>query len=154
MGFENPRVNKLQKRMIRNVVCAKYNAHTEPLFKSLDILKVEDMFNLQVLKFYYKHTHDKLPMYFKSMQFTPLADRHAHNTRHNDRIPSNYTRLHMSQNCVRNYVSKIIAKTPANIIEKINTHSLQGFANYIKKDYIASYVEICSIENCYVCGRT
>ncbi len=38
---------------------SKYNAHTEPLFKTL--LKIDDMLKLNELKFYYKYEHDKLP---------------------------------------------------------------------------------------------
>ena len=153
-GFENLRINKIQKKLIRIVACAKYNAHTEPLFKALDILTVNDMFNLQSLKFYYKHTKGYLPEYFKSMQFIPLANIHSHDTRNKHHIPANYTRLHMTQNCIRNYISKIVTKSPPNIIDKISTHSLHGFAIYIKKHFIASYTDTCIIENCYVCGRT
>ena len=36
------------------MTASKYNAHTEPLFKQLDIMKVEDSFELQCLKVYYK----------------------------------------------------------------------------------------------------
>ena len=32
----------------------KYNSHTEPLFKKLHMLKVEDIFKLNQLKFFYK----------------------------------------------------------------------------------------------------
>ena len=153
-GFDNSRIAKIQKKIIRNVVCAKYNAHTEPIFKALDILKVDDMFNLQALKFYYKHTNGKVPEYFKSMNFTSLAEIHAYDTRYNDHIPANYTRLSMTQNCIRNYISKIVTKTPPNIIEKVASHSLHGFAIYIKKHYLARYRDICTINDCYVCGRT
>ena len=152
-GFENSRINKIQKKLIRTVACAKYNAHTEPLFKALDILTVNDMFNLQALKFYYKHTKGNLPEYFKSMQFIPLANIHSHDTRNKHHIPANYTRLHMTQNCVRNYISKIVTKSPPNVIDKISTHSLHGFAIYIKKHYITNYIDTCIIENCYVSGR-
>ena len=29
------------------ISCSKYNAHTEPLFKSLNLLKVEDIFKIK-----------------------------------------------------------------------------------------------------------
>ena len=32
---------------------SRYNAHTEPLFKQLHLLKVKDIFNVQCLKFWY-----------------------------------------------------------------------------------------------------
>ena len=153
-GFESARISKVQKKIIRIIVCGKYNAHTEPIFKALEILNINDMFNLHALKFYYKYLNSKLPVYFLNMQFIPLSEIHPYNTRYNDHIPTNVTRLKMSQNCVRNYISKILANTPENIMQKIYTHSLHGFSNYTKRQYLANYQELCDIENCYVCGRT
>ena len=37
------------------ISCSEYNAHTEPLFKSLNFLKVEGIFKIKALKFYYKY---------------------------------------------------------------------------------------------------
>ena len=45
---------------------SKYNAHTGPLFKVLDILTLIYLFNLDALKFYYKYILDTLPPYFYS----------------------------------------------------------------------------------------
>ncbi len=36
-------------------------------------------------------------------------------------------------------------------IDKINTHSLQGFSGYIKTNYLQCYLENCTIMDCYVC---
>ena len=41
------------------VSCSKWNAHTEPLYKSLNLLKVEDIFKIKALKFYYKYSQKK-----------------------------------------------------------------------------------------------
>ena len=51
-GFAPGRLVTLQKKAIRAVVKAKYNAHTEPIFKMLKIVKVSDIFILRSLKFY------------------------------------------------------------------------------------------------------
>ncbi len=48
---------------------------------------------------------------------------------------------------------KVINSTPSEILDKIYTHSLQGFAGYIKLKCIKSYKETCSIVNCYICSR-
>ena len=40
----------LQKKIVRNLVAAKYNSHTEPIFKSLEILKFEDIALLNRVK--------------------------------------------------------------------------------------------------------
>ena len=33
---------------------SKYNVHTDPLFKSLKLLKIEDIFDVQCMKIWYK----------------------------------------------------------------------------------------------------
>ena len=53
-GSKLSRLSKLQKKATRVIACSKFNAHTEPLFKSLKLLKLEDLLYLNVLKLYYK----------------------------------------------------------------------------------------------------
>ena len=50
-GYRCNRLVKLQKRLIRIVMLAKYNAHTDPLFKQSAILKISDMLSVNALKF-------------------------------------------------------------------------------------------------------
>ena len=45
---------------------SSYTAHTTPLFIKLGLLKVQDMFKLKLLKFYYKLSSNFLPQYFES----------------------------------------------------------------------------------------
>jgi hypothetical protein len=44
----------LQKKAIRCITCANYNAHCDPIFKSLNLLKIDDIFLSRLLKFYYQ----------------------------------------------------------------------------------------------------
>ena len=44
-GFVHYRTEKLQKRFVRMISSSKYDAHSEPLFKVLDILKIEHLFS-------------------------------------------------------------------------------------------------------------
>ena len=43
-GFEMGRLDKLQKRAVRIITCSKYNSHTDPLFRKLNLLKAKDHF--------------------------------------------------------------------------------------------------------------
>ncbi len=54
-GHHCERIVKLQMKMIQINSLSKYNAHTEPIFKSLKLLKVKDILKLHELKFYYKY---------------------------------------------------------------------------------------------------
>ena len=44
--FKSSRISKLQKRAVCMICCSKYDAHTAPLFKYLNLLKVEDIFKI------------------------------------------------------------------------------------------------------------
>ena len=49
------RLDKLQKRAVRIITRSKYNSHTDPLFRKLNLLKAKDLFELNVLKLFYKY---------------------------------------------------------------------------------------------------
>ena len=63
-GNNISRIRKLQKWAVRSITSSKYNAHTEPLFLKLKLLKIEDIYKLSMLKFYYKYQHELLPSFF------------------------------------------------------------------------------------------
>ena len=52
-GNQVVQVPKLQKKSIRLITGSEYLAHSEPLFKELELLKIEDLYKLKILKFYY-----------------------------------------------------------------------------------------------------
>ena len=63
---ESHRVEPLQKKAIRLITNSNYSAHTTPLFIELGLLKVQDMFKLNLLKFYDKLFYGLLPSYFQT----------------------------------------------------------------------------------------
>ena len=76
-GSKLSRLSKLQKRATRVITCSRFNAHTEPLFKSLKLLKLEDLLYLIVLKLYYKLCHGDLPVYITNL-FTRIVPGSTH----------------------------------------------------------------------------
>ena len=65
---------------MRIIANSKYNAHTEPLFKSLELLNIKKLFDLNCLKFVYRFKHHILPSYFLSFDCIPRSDIHEHDT--------------------------------------------------------------------------
>ncbi len=57
----------LQKRALRTILNAPYNSHTEPLFKSAGILKLEDLYEFQTVLFMYDYCNNNLPLSFSSV---------------------------------------------------------------------------------------
>ncbi len=45
-GYEHSKLNEIPKRVFRTMNFSKYNDHTEPIFKKLKLLKLEDMLKL------------------------------------------------------------------------------------------------------------
>ena len=133
--FQCKRLEKLQKRIIRTIACSKYNVHTDPLFKRVNVLKISDVFKLNALKFYYKYTNNELPSYFCRFQLTRQGSGHPYDTRYGDQIRTTRTRINFVDHCLRNHLPSLINSTPPNIMS-ITTHSLHGFSVYLKKsDY-------------------
>ena len=139
-GFKSNRLFKLQKRAVRIITCSKYNDHTEPLLKALNLLKIEDIMKIKALKLYYRYKQNELPRYFDSM-FTESNDNHSHDTRHlfYIKLP---TKMSTGWLCVRHYIPEILTKTPECITEKLDTHSFSGFSNYGKNYNIQNHKAI------------
>ena len=88
-GYHSERLSKLQKKAVRHITDSKYNAHTNPLFKNLKTLKIEDIFKLTQMKFYHKYLNNKLPVYLQNMPFIYISAIHDHNMRQKDNIYTN-----------------------------------------------------------------
>ena len=66
-------INKIeivQKRAIRGVANAKYNEQTLQIFISLSILKLKDLFNLQIAAFMCEYNMDFFAIFFEAMLYT------------------------------------------------------------------------------------
>ena len=148
-GFNPGKVSTLQKRAIRLITRSKYNAHTDPLFKKYGLLALEDIFNISVLKFYYKLKKNKLPHYLQNM-FEEYEPQHMYDTRHRCNTRPESTRK-TSSKCIRYHLPILIEKTPDLVTNKTETHSPKGFSNYAKRYYLDLYKIECTVENCYVC---
>ena len=151
-GFEHQRFVKIQKRFIRIISLSTYNAHTEPWFKQLGILKINNLFDLNCLKFVYNYNKGELPRYFLGFKFEQRSSIHDHDTRFANLIDSKPTRTVMAQNCIRYHIVTVLNCTPKYILDKIHTHSLQGFTFYIKRYYLDQMTFECSLRKCYICN--
>ena len=70
----------LQKKAIRYMHKAHYNAHTKPLFYASNVLNIEYTYLLEVAKFMHDFTRRKLPIPLLNF-FSSNLTVHQHNTR-------------------------------------------------------------------------
>ena len=103
-GFEHQRFVKIQKRFIRIISLSTYNAHTEPWFKKLRILKINNLIDLNCLKFVYNLNKAELPSYFLDFRYEQRSSIHDHDTRFANFIDSKLTRTVMAQNCILHHI--------------------------------------------------
>ena len=150
-GYESNCIFKLQKMALRAMTSSKYNAHTNPLFKKMHLLKVGDIHTVQQLKLFYKLTQNNLPAYFNSFLIRRQHNIHEHLTRNRHMLVTEKVHHKFAEKCIRYSVFKTVNDTPTQIIDKMYTHSLQGVANYSKNLLINEYDVRCCIRDCYIC---
>ena len=151
-GFKCSKLKIIQKKAIRIIACSKFNAHTDPLFKNMRLLKVEDIFMIAKIKFYFKYINQALPVKLQNLPLLSNMDIHPHNTRQSGNLFMHRYVHSFAKNCLRFDLPKTINEMPSNIHDKFHTHSLQGIVRYTKNIYINNYQESCAISNCYICA--
>ena len=65
---------------MRIITFSKFDAHSSPIFKYLTIIKLPDLYILNITMFMHKFHHKKLPSAF-THYFTTVNEIHAYNTR-------------------------------------------------------------------------
>ena len=151
-GLKSNRLMKLQKRAIRIITKSKYNSHTNPLFKQPNLLKLDDILQLQEWKFYHKLTNQNLLHYFQQFNFPRQLDIHPYPTRDRHLLVIPWLRYQLSKSSIKNRLPQLINQAPKIIIDKMSTHSLYGLSFYLKRVYINAYQTDCTNPNCYVCS--
>ena len=74
------RICTQQRKAIRIIQNLKYNASTHEHFKTLEILKLDDMIDFELGKFSYQFTNNELPENVKSL-FMSSGEIHSYQTR-------------------------------------------------------------------------
>ena len=74
-----------QKKVIRIIANAKWNAHTAPLFRDFQLLSIFNLNKLQTFWFMYKISNCLLPNLFQNL-FTLNNNVHDHKTRQSSKL--------------------------------------------------------------------
>ena len=99
---------------------------------------------------YYKLIKGDLPKYFQHFSYIHNFEIHHHYTRETSSIFIPRVNHAYAQKHIRHNLIQTINNTPNNIIDKIHTHSLRGFLNYIKVFIFGNYEDHCHVSNCYM----
>ena len=91
----------VQKKVLRITTNSSFISHSEPIFKSLELLKLADIHKLFVLKFYYQHCHNWLPFYLQSFAFKHRLDVHHYENRNQHLLDTFKVKLKCSKNLLK-----------------------------------------------------
>jgi hypothetical protein len=137
------KVEKLQKKSLRIITKSAYNSHTEPLFKSNEILPLKSLVSYFKLLFMYDYTHDILPESFCNLWLTNLALRNVDNNdnvrtlRDDDKLNVPFVRLEQFLSFpLSNYPrlwnefdNAVLAATRSNFKTMLKEHFLDKLSN-------------------------
>ena len=133
-------------------------AHTNPLFKKMNNLRVSDLYTCNLLKMYYKLYRNMLPVYFES--FIPEYGDYRHNLR-NDQIRLPLIRCEYGEMNVKYQMHLRLRElsTPSNppkypsiaINDDTLSKSYSAFSRYVKDEFLSSYNSVCTTPGCYSC---
>ena len=126
----------LQKRAIRTINKVWYRSHTEPLFKSNQILKLEDMYTMQISLFVYDLNNDLLPKSFRNLLSQNCLARHGIITRQNNLIPQSRPRTTFSSKLPKHNFTRIWNKTGSTLAHGKN---ILTFKRLLKNSYLEAY---------------
>ena len=125
----------LQKRVVRYISLSGPRDHTSELYKSLNLLKLFDMINLNIASFTYRFMHNLLPKSFSEF-FTKNSLVHNYFTRQSHLLHSIATRTSSSQLTLSYKAIKLWNSLPDSLINRPSINSFRrGFSQY----YIALY---------------
>ena len=150
-GFEAKNIFKLQKRAVRVITKSHFLAHTDPLFKTEKILKVEDIFKASCLKLYYKLINNQLPIHIKKL-FNFNNQRHF-------RVNTDFHLIDFNCNDekgkkrIRYYLPVLIKDIENSILRKSISLSISSFKLCLKNYFLYKYDDTpCHDLNCYPCN--
>ena len=150
-GYESESILKLQKKAARIITLAKYNAHTEPIFKKLSVLKIHDSFSLCQLKFYHNYLDKLLPHHFINMYFKMNNEVHHYSTSISTKLHVSKVKHSFAKRCIRYSLPNLINQSPTCITDTLFTNSLKGLSHYAKHHALTKYSSECNVLNCYIC---
>ena len=135
--------------------------HTEPLLKKMKQVKLYDLYTYHLLKLYYKLYRNRLPPNFDN--FLLEYGDYTHNLR-NDliRLPAISCELGAMNAMYQTHLRLRELANPSNpplylpMLINVNTLNMcaQRFSDYLKTEVIKSYIDVCIMNDCYVCDNS
>ena len=129
----------MQKRAIRTIAGAQYNAHTNTLFKELHILKLNDVYKTEVAKIIFKFKQNSLPYRIQNV-FICNHTIHDRATRQHDDLHIKKCRTTLASQHISSRGPQIWNALPTEL-KNATSGTLNTFSTKVVTLYIAEYVD-------------
>ena len=128
------KISILQKKSIRAIHNLDYNAHTNEFFKRDNILKLEDLYKLNLCSHLYSYTNSTENSFYS--RINPHSDTHNHYTRNrNNLVLPRYSKTSSQSSFIYQSI-----KEWGNIPVSIQTsRTIHSFKRTLKKHYYSLY---------------
>ena len=126
------KIQFLQNQLLKVLSSKKFRYSTDKLHNEFEILKIQDLFNQEILTFMYKYSTNSLPSVFNNYYET-LASTHGLNTRHGGNLKKEKHRTKIGSLSIKIYGPDLWNKLDSNL--KSITH-VKGFKYMYKKSII------------------
>ena len=154
-GFECQKVEISQKKCIRLITNSYFNEHTEKLFKSLSLLKIEDIFKYKQMILYFKFMNNTLPNHITCLfsRFTPTTAFTIRNqTNKLLHEPNRNTRA--GETSLSFSIPKLINNLNAETLELFKIENIHTFKRKLRQTFINGYQDsICMLSDCFACNH-
>ena len=133
-----------QKRCVRTIVGAKFNAHTAQIFKKLKTLTLKDMCELSLLKIGLKVQLNKVPKGLENVVKKKPINRDLRFVERDLAIP--YPKVDKNKHLPSYTIPKNWNESSFN-----NIHNIRALKNQFKEECLRNYNVYCTDLNCYIC---
>ena len=131
-----------QKKVVRIIAGAHYNAHTAPIFRNMGLLRLEHLYKLQVSRYVYSYFAGLLPTALSQL-ITLSQDTHGHSTRHalTHKLRVQKTRTVAASQCIHQKGPLIWSSIPPDMyIRKTDLMvSMSCFSKRFKRSALENY---------------
>ena len=117
-----------------------------------NLLELQDIYYMAILKFYSKLINSNLPHYFET--FTPnfSAEHHHYNFRNPSRLLPKIKHEFPKQS-LRYKLIATLNETSYNLLEIAKMQSQRNFMNFVRNDILTGYSSTCKFLVCHICKR-
>ena len=110
--------SNFKKKAVRLITLAKFNALSEPIFKSLNLLKVQDIFEMCQMEFYHNNLNKKLHHFLNQISFQNNNQIHRYETRINSQFHLPKIKYSFAKLCIRYSLPSILNNALTCVTEK------------------------------------